>query len=174
MVGGLRKFHAGASRQRGLESISARRLWRSDELTLSRTTGWHRNRRDGLGVTKSADEISRITLAGTGRRNLGGAGRSQKFHPFENDGVAGVPSGGTIDRGGWVARERRTGALEKNPRSNPSGSLRTRLQPESESVYPVLRKRRARCQFADDADDRFPPDRRRACAQHRRCDRAGS
>src|SRR6266446_4488946 len=165
MVGGLRKFHAGASRQRGLESISARRLWRSDELTLSRTTGWHRNCRDGLGVTKSADEISRIALAGTGRRNLGSAGRSQKFHPFENDGVVGVPSRSAIDRRGWLARGRRARALEESPRANPSGGLRARLQSESEGVYPVLRRRRPRRQPADDADDRGAPDRGRARAR---------
>src|SRR6478672_1071711 len=174
MAGRLRKFPAGASRQRGLESISAGCLWRSDELDVSRATGRHRNRRDGLGDAKSADEISRIALAGTRRRNLGSAGRSQKFHPFENDGVVGVPSGGAIDRTGWPARGRRAQAVEESARANPSGSLRARLQPESESVYPVLRRRRPRRQLADDADDRVSPDRRRACAQYRRCDRAGS
>ena len=86
----------------------------------------------------------------------------------------GVPSGGAIDRRGWFARERRARALEESPRPNPSGSLRARLQPESESVYPVLRERRARRQSADDADDRVSPDRRRARAQYHRCDRAGS
>src|SRR6266550_3613072 len=107
MAGRLRKFSAGASRQRGLETISAGRLWGSDEFALSCATSRHRNRRDGLGDAKSADEISRIALAGTGRGNLGSAGRSQKFHPFENDGVVGVPSGGAIDRRGWFARRRR-------------------------------------------------------------------
>ena len=58
MAGGLRKFQAGASRQRGLESISAGRLWRSDELDVSRATGRHQNRGAGLGDAKSADEIS--------------------------------------------------------------------------------------------------------------------
>src|SRR4029077_5090742 len=174
MAGGLRKFSAGASRQRGLESISAGRLWRSDEFDVSRATGRHQNRGDGLEVTKSADEISLIALARAGRRNLGSAGRSQKFHPFENDGVACIPSGGAIDRRGWSTCERRARALEESPRPNPSGSLRARLQSESESVYPVLRERRARRQFADDADDRVPPDRRRARAQYHRCDRAGS
>src|SRR6266403_1470705 len=58
MASGLRKFSAGASRQRGLETISAGRLWRSDELAVSRATGRHQNRGDGLEVTKSADEIS--------------------------------------------------------------------------------------------------------------------
>src|SRR6476659_8917944 len=115
-----------------------------------------------------------MALAGARRRNLGSAGRSQKFHPFENDGVVGVPSGGAIDRRGWLARGRRARALEEGARANPSGSLRARLQPESESVYPVLRRRRARRQLADDADDRVSPDRRRARAQYHRCDRAGS
>src|SRR6267143_817022 len=148
MAGRLRKFSAGASRQRGLETISAGRLWGSDEFALSCATSRHRNRRDGLGDAKSADEISRIALAGTGRGNLGSAGRSQKFHPFENDGVVGVPSGGAIDRRGWSARERRARALEESPRANPSGGLRARLQSESESVYPVLRRRRPQRQLA--------------------------
>src|SRR2546423_10869068 len=152
MAGGLRKFQAGASGQRGLESISAGRLWRSDEFAVSRATGWHKDRRDRLGDAKSADEISRSALAGTGRRNLGSAGRSQTVHPFENDGVAGVSPRGAINRRGWPAREWRARALENNPGPNPSGSLRARLQPESESVYPVLRERRPRRQFADDAD----------------------
>src|SRR6266550_3343909 len=174
MAGRLRKFSAGASRQRGLETISAGRLWGSNEFALSCATSRHRNRRAGLGDAKSADEISRIALAGTGRGNLGSAGWSQKFHPFENDGVVGVPSGGAIDRRGWSARERRARALEESPRANPSGGLRARLQSESESVYPVLRRRRPRRQLAADADDRVPPDRRRARAQYHRCDRAGS
>ena len=55
-------------------------------------------------MQSSADEISRIALARAGRRNLGSAGRSQKFHPFENDGVAGIPSGGAIDRERLVYR----------------------------------------------------------------------
>src|SRR6059058_2968388 len=105
---------------------------------------------------------------------MGSARRTQTFHALENDGVAGVSSWRAIDRRGWAARGRRARALEKNPRSNPSRSLRARLQPESESVYPVLRKRRARRQFADDADDRVPADRRRTCTQYHRCDRAGS
>src|SRR5256886_15847420 len=132
MAGRLRKFSAGASRQRGLETISAGRLWRSDELAVSCATGRHRNRRHGLGDAKSADEISRIALAGTGRRNLGSAGRSQKFHPFENDGAVGVPSGGAIDRRGWSARERRARGLEESPGAKPSGGLRARVQSASE------------------------------------------
>src|SRR2546430_14871550 len=97
MAGRLRKFSAGASRQRGLETISAGRLWGSDEFALSCATSRHRNRRDGLGDAKSADEISRIALAGTGRRNLGGTGRGQTFYPFQDDGVAGVSSRRAID-----------------------------------------------------------------------------
>src|SRR6266480_3849482 len=128
MAGRLRKFSAGASRQRGLETISAGRLWGSNEFALSCATSRHRNRRDGLGDAKSADEISRIALAGTGRGNLGSAGRSQKFHPFENDGVVGVPSGGAIDRRGWSARERRARALEENARANRAGSPGARFR----------------------------------------------
>src|SRR6059058_1049716 len=171
MAARLRKFQAGPNWQCRLESISARRLWRSDELDVSRPTGRHRNRGDGLGVAKSADEISRITLAGTGRRNLGSARRPQTFHPFENDGVAGVPSWRAIDRRGWAARERRARALEKNPRPNPSRSLRAWLQPESKSVYPVLWERRARRQLADGAADRIPPDRGRTDALYHRGNR---
>src|SRR2546430_10786740 len=123
MAGRLRKFSAGASRQRGLETISAGRLWGSDEFALSCATSRHRNRRDGLGDAKSADEISRIALAATGRRNLGGARWAQTFHPFENDGVAGVPSWRAVDRRSRAARERRARALEKNSRSNPSRTV---------------------------------------------------
>src|SRR2546430_3947284 len=173
MAGRIRKFQTGPGRQCRLESISARRLWRSNEFALSRATGRNQNRGDGLGVTKSAAKISRITLAGTGRRNLGSARRPQTFHPFENDGVAGVPSWRAIDRRGWAARERRARALEKNPRPNPSRSLRAWLQPESKSVYPVLWERRARRQLADGAADRVPADRGRTDAQYHRCDRAG-
>src|SRR5437879_13262329 len=87
MAGRLRKFSAGASRQRGLETISAGRLWGSDEFALSCATSRHRNRRDGLGDAKSADEIYRIALAGTGRGNMRSTRRWKKFKTGENDRV---------------------------------------------------------------------------------------
>src|SRR6476660_3474106 len=129
----LRKFPADTDWQRGFDAISTGCLWRSDEFALSRAAGGDRNRGDRLEVTGRVDEISRIALAGTGRRDLGSAWRTQTFHAFENDGIAGISSRCAVDRESRDAGERTSRALETNSRSNPSGSLRTRLQLEGES-----------------------------------------
>src|SRR5205814_3233656 len=110
----LRKFQADTDWQRGFDSISIGRLRRSDEFALSRTPGRNRNRGDRLEVTGGFDEISRIALARTGRRDLGSARRTETFHAFEDDGVVGISSRGAVDREGRDAGERTSRALEEN------------------------------------------------------------
>jgi len=67
-----------------------RRFWRSSFSHARIACRWIVDGRVGLALANRADEVSRIKLERTRRRNLGGARRAQTFHSFQNDGLGGV------------------------------------------------------------------------------------
>src|SRR5438067_10866964 len=86
LVVGLRKFQTSPHRQRGFQSISARRLWGDLGRYLASRSRWTETGGPGLGSDGPVDEIPGIKLAETGRRNVGSARRTKAFYAFKNDG----------------------------------------------------------------------------------------
>src|SRR5262249_13842509 len=108
---------------RCFDAISARCLWRSaGHDARSRSCG-NQNGGPRLEDDGAANEIPGITLATTGRRNLGGAWRTQKFHALKSDGLVSVRLRGETGRGMRVRSGRASWALAKGSGPDSRGGL---------------------------------------------------
>src|SRR6266849_3680867 len=94
----LRKIKTGAGGERSVQPISARCFRRSAGRDVSDSPFRNRDGRCGMALVGAVDEISRIELASTGQWDLGSARGPKTFHPFKNDGLAGVRSRGQAGR----------------------------------------------------------------------------
>ena len=95
----LRKFEAGAGRQRRVAAISARCLRRSSRLDVSRASRRDQNRPKPIGDCMAA--LMKFLETKWEKPDEGiweVRGGRAAFHPLENDGVAGVRSRGQADR----------------------------------------------------------------------------